>query len=234
MSAPSIPDATLAVLAKALHSQGRAYGFQFTDYVRLASVLLDVAMEAQHNERVVEPTGAMLPLRGDNMEIRASTEADRPLLERWLREREGRWFLLSRTTKQPLGLGEVLDDPDNLIGMIVHGGRTVGAMGFLQIDRRQRRAELRKLIGEPDLRGHGLGSEATRLWVAYGFGRLGLRKVFLYTLASNQANVRLNEQVGFRVEGVLRNEVRIDGVDHDLLRMALARADGTPRPAPVR
>ena len=36
-----------------------------------------------------------------------------------------------------------------------------------------------------------------------------------------EGNIRLNEDLGFRVEGVLRNEVLIDGTYHDVLRMGL-------------
>lgn len=222
-----IPDATLRALARSFHAQGRAYGFAVADYLRFVNLLLELSMEAHHAE-IVAPAAALLPVQGDTVAIRAWTPADREALERWLADPDGRWFLQSRATRLWMGVDELLDDPDNLIGVIEHEGRAVGAMGFLQIDRQQRRAELRKVIGEPALRGQGLGTEATRLWVGYGLRRLGLRKIYLYTLASHQANVRLNEQLGFRVEGVLHREVRIDGVDHDLLRMAMVRAEATP------
>jgi RimJ/RimL family protein N-acetyltransferase len=50
-----------------------------------------------------------------------------------------------------------------------------------------------------------------------------LKKIFLYTLATNGANLRVNEQIGFRIEGVLQAEVSIDGERVDLVRMALTR-----------
>ena len=116
----------------------------------------------------------------------------------------------------------LFDDPGCTVGIVaLPDGRPVGVVAYLEHDREQGRAELRKLIGEPDLRGQGLGTEAARLWVAYGRQGLGLRKVFLYTLAANRRNVHLNERLGFRVEGVLRDEVVIDGRPADLLRMGL-------------
>ena len=85
----------------------------------------------------------------------------------------------------------------------------------------QRRAELRKIIGEVDLRGRGLGREASKLWVGYGIGALGLRKIYLNTLVAHIGNIKINEEIGFRVEGILRNEVLVDGEPHDVLRMGL-------------
>jgi RimJ/RimL family protein N-acetyltransferase len=50
---------------------------------------------------------------------------------------------------------------------------------------------------------------------------LRLEKVYVSTLQTQLSNIRLNESVGFRVEGLLRGEVRIDGERHDVLRMGL-------------
>src|SRR4029079_4746463 len=105
--------------------------------------------------------------------------------------------------------------------VIEHEGRPVGCVAYLDHDGRQRRAELRKMIGDPALRGRGLGREATERWVGYGIGALGLRKIYLNTLATNIRNIKLNEELGFRVEGILRNEVLVDGEYRDVLRMGL-------------
>ena len=77
------------------------------------------------------------------------------------------------------------------------------------------------MIGDPALRGRGLGREASKLWVGYGLGALGLRKIYLNTLATHLRNIKINEEIGFRVEGILRNEVLIDGEHRDVLRMGL-------------
>jgi len=99
----------------------------------------------------------------------------------------------------------------------------IGAVAFLNYDVMQFKAELRKLIGEPNMRGKGLGKEATRLWIRYGTETLDLKKIYLNTLDTNIRNIRLNEEIGFRVEGILRNEVFVDGKYKDLLRMGLWR-----------
>jgi RimJ/RimL family protein N-acetyltransferase len=99
-------------------------------------------------------------------------------------------------------------------------------MAYLDHSRIQNRAELRKLIGESDCRGKGLAEEATRLWVRYGIIGLGLEKIYLSTLQTQIANIRLNEDIGFKVEGLLRDEVLIDGKRHDVLRMGYCATPG--------
>ena len=108
---------------------------------------------------------------------------------------------------------------------VLHDDRPIGAMGFLKHDYTQHKAELRKLIGDPDLRGQGYAREATRLWIQYGLQGMGLKKIYLNTLETNLRNIRLNEELGFKVEGILRNEVMIDGRTHDVVRMGLLSPD---------
>ena len=87
-------------------------------------------------------------------------------------------------------------------------GRSVGTIGLSRIDLVNRRAEYGVLIGEPDARGKGLAAEASRLLLAYAFGTLGLRRVYLHVLARNADALRLYRRVGFQPEGVLRQHVR--------------------------
>jgi RimJ/RimL family protein N-acetyltransferase len=60
-------------------------------------------------------------------------------------------------------------------------------------------------------RDRGLGTEATRLIVGYGFERLGLHRISLEVYAFNPRARRAYEKVGFRPEGVLRESLRYNG-----------------------
>ncbi|MBX2799733.1 MAG: GNAT family N-acetyltransferase [Myxococcales bacterium] len=223
-----IPDKTLKALARSFFAQGRTYGFRFDDYVRFVNVLLDVAMShATHRESNLgdeESAVQGLPLAGERVSIRAPQKADRAQIHAWVSDRVGRWFLLSRATGQHQTLDQLMDDAGSHFGVVEHGGEPVGIVAFLR--REGDKAELRKLIGAPGMRGRGLALDATRLWVRYGRDVLGLRKIYLHTVSSNERNVRLNQQLGFRVEGLLKTEVQVDGTPHDVLRMALV----TPAP----
>jgi len=69
----------------------------------------------------------------------------------------------------------------------------------------------------------GLAKEATKLWIEYRILALGLKKIYLNTLFTNVRNIRLNEDLGFQVEGILRNEIFFEGKHYDVLRMGLWR-----------
>jgi RimJ/RimL family protein N-acetyltransferase len=239
MTGTSIPDLTIEALARGFCREAATYGFTQIDYVKFVNVVLDMSMRANAG---AEETGASpeakakaadestfkaaaFPLQGPNLVIREfDATQDLALFDRWLADPGGRYFLLSRTTARQEDLRDVARSDTSILGVItLPDGRPIGSVAFLNHDPAQHKAELRKLIGEADQRGKGLGKEASMLWIRYGLGALGLHKIYLSTLHTNSRNVRLNEELGFRTEGILRNEVLIDGVYHDVLRMGLSR-----------
>lgn len=239
MTSSSIPDLTIEALARGFCREAATYGFTQLDYVKFVNVVLDMSMRSNADaagggSREEAPVkvadegvfkAASFPLQSPNLAIREfDATQDLPLFDRWLADPGGRHFLLSRTTARQEDLRDVARSDTSILGVItLPDGRPIGSVAFLNHDPEQRKAELRKLIGEPDQRGKGLAKEASMLWIRYGLGTLGLHKIYLSTLHTNSRNVRLNEELGFRTEGILRNEVLIDGVYHDILRMGLSR-----------
>jgi RimJ/RimL family protein N-acetyltransferase len=68
-------------------------------------------------------------------------------------------------------------------------------------------------------RDRGLGSEAVRLTVGYGFERLGLNRISLSVFDHNPRGRRAYEKAGFVLEGTRREALRFGDVwidDHDM------------------
>ena len=76
-------------------------------------------------------------------------------------------------------------------------------------------------IFDPDRLGRGLGSEATRIAVSYGFDELGLHRISLTVLADNARAIASYRKVGFQVEGRMRQTLWSGGTWHDDLEMAI-------------
>lgn len=104
---------------------------------------------------------------------------------------------------------------------LAQGDRHVGNCGLVAIDRDNRTATLGIFIGERDCRGQGFGEEAVRALCRFAFGEMSLRKIRLDVQVANAAAVKMYERVGFRSEGVLRQEVFRLGRALDVLRMGL-------------
>lgn len=234
-----IPTAMLEALSRSFCREAVGYGFKQVDFIRYVNLLLDAAMKPDRPDATatgedevpasiaVPPAsrGQGLPLAGTEVRIRAfDRQIDQPLLEQWVKESNGRYFLLSSTSPARHSVQDLLDAEHTLLGTVtLHDGTPIGSMAFLDFDPVQRKAELRKLIGVPSMRGRGLAKEASELWIEHGLATLGLKKIYLNTTHTNLHNVRLNEELGFKVEGILRNELFVDGAYQDVLRMGLWR-----------
>jgi len=228
-----IPTATIEVFARSIYKEASTYGFGQLDVIRLVNELMD-RCTAQDQEVQPKTSGHTepvttrgksknLPLIGKRLKIRAfDKNTDIALLEEWLPDKYGRYFVLSCATAQSVSIDALVNEDRNHLGIITAlDDRPIGALAFLDHSVDQKRAELRKLIGDPDSRGKGLAEEATRLWIGYGMSTLGIEKIYVSTLQTHIGNIKLNENIGFRVEGLLRNEVLIDGDRHDVLRMGI-------------
>jgi RimJ/RimL family protein N-acetyltransferase len=225
-----LPNVTIEAAARSFYKQAVGYGFALTDFVRFTNLILGIAMAPSEDpppSSSVAPGGMKrrfheLPLQGRRVVVRRYGEpGDREALQGWVHDEEGRFFLLSAASGRVHDVDDLVKDARNLVGMVLYEGRPVGCVAYLDHDPDQHRAELRKLIGEVQVRGRGLGREASKLWVGYGIGALGLRKIYVNTLATHIRNISINEEIGFRVEGILRNEVLVDGTHRDVLRMGL-------------
>ncbi|WP_329276622.1 GNAT family N-acetyltransferase [Streptomyces sp. NBC_01451] len=99
-------------------------------------------------------------------------------------------------------------------------GELVGEVVLYEWDPAARSCTFRTLLG-PKGRGRGLGTEATRLILAYGFEQLGLHRIELQAWAHNHRALRVYEKVGFVVEGVRREVHLRDGEWADEVLMAI-------------
>lgn len=232
LSVQSIPDETIEAVARSLFKETFHYGFKQVDYLRFVNLLLDMSMKNGNGEKKSNKSSSVhlsisgqfnLPLEGVRVNIREFNEhLDIDLLKSWVADRDGRHFLLSRITAKQSNIDELITSAHNIIGTITLKDQTpIGLLAYLDHDEIQRKAELRKLIGESEHRGKGYAKEATELWIQHGISFLNLKKIYLNTLDTNIRNIRLNEELGFKVEGILRNECFFDEEYHDILKMGL-------------
>lgn len=228
-----IPEKTIEAFARNFHREARIYGFGDTDCLRFVNSILDLILHndgrSQQQRTVLNWSSSddqhypRLPILDSMLSIRDYDDTeDMPYFENWLADEFGRYFLLSRISMHRTELYNLVNDPTNIIGVItLPDGLPIGAVAYLKHDLAAKKAELRKIIGDPEYRGKGYAKRATRLWLDYGLFGLGLKKIYLNTLNTNLRNIRLNEELGFVIEGILHNEVVIEGVYQDVVRMAL-------------
>ena len=109
-------------------------------------------------------------------------------------------------------------------------GRVVGWCDIILRERETMRHGGALGIGiAPAYRDRGLGRRLIDAVINSARDR-GVSRVSLHVRADNTRAIRLYERLGFRHEGRLRRDLRIDGVDYDSLAMAML-LDEPPGPA---
>jgi RimJ/RimL family protein N-acetyltransferase len=170
-------------------------------------------------------------LIGPTVYLRPLQRADAPLLVPWMNNPE-----VTRTLARirPLNLQleeEYIDHVSRserdlgLLLVVRAADRPVGAAGLHQIDARNRHAGFGIALGEPQECGKGYGSEATRLMLGYAFETLNLNRVWLQVYEYNARGLRAYEKVGFRKEGVLRQDNYREGRYWDTVVMGMLRQE---------
>ena len=113
----------------------------------------------------------------------------------------------------------------------------VGCCTVYDIDAKNRLAAVGIFIGKEHWR-KGNGSDALRVLLRFCFREINLNRVTLRVYSFNTPAIRCFEKLGFKTEGVLRQELYRDGQFHDTLAMGMLRSewetgDGpAPGPAP--
>jgi diamine N-acetyltransferase len=88
-------------------------------------------------------------------------------------------------------------------------GEPVGTSSLFEISHRHARAKFGILLGER--RGEGLGTDAARLTLDWGFHVLSLQNVLLEVLPWNAGAIRAYEKAGFRLIGRRRDALLLNG-----------------------
>lgn len=172
------------------------------------------------------PDPPVVTIEGDLVALGPLRRDLLPVLQRWMNDLVAGRNLLP--VPRPMSLeaeAQWLDraltaDPDvNLLIYERETWRPVGSTSLNGVDFRNGTAEFGLLIGEPDARGKGYGTETARLVLDYAFTVLGLQNVMLRVWAYNRAAIRAYEKAGCREFGRRRQSRPMAGKRWDEVHM---------------
>ena len=185
-------------------------------------------------------------LTGERVRLRSQLASDAANHIRWRNDAEvAYWATAGDVAFYPIAAGTVerwfadkLDDldptTDGVFAIELLDGRHIGMADYRDVDSITRSATVGITIGEKDCWGHGYGSEALHLLVAFLFDHLNLRRIQLDTWSGNDRAIRSFARVGFQEEGRLREAVRAPDGYYDSVIMGLLRSEWHSDPIPPR
>ena len=163
-------------------------------------------------------------LPGRRVTLRSARPDDRAALERLRADPEIDHFMGVASSGAAWLWRQVYlgDQSGALADLIVVGphGQPIGLVSLWDRPIPHEAAELSIWIGQGH-RDTGNGTEALRLALRHAFGDLQLHKVYLRVLEYNVRAVHTYQKCGFRVEGILRQEMKVKDRWHDLIYMGV-------------
>jgi RimJ/RimL family protein N-acetyltransferase len=179
-------------------------------------------MTTQHSEAF---------LIGEKVFLRAVKPGDEEMIARIENHPDPRssLFYALPTTVQQIKerVDGFLTDPNVVIFIICRkdDDQHIGKTALFRIDWVGRMAIFYIGIADKINWSKGYGSEATRLMVDYAFKTLNLNRIQLHVYVGNARAVEVYKNVGFKVEGTLREAMYHNGAFCDFYVMGLLRSD---------
>lgn len=143
-------------------------------------------------------------IKGNRVTLRPICESDTDSVVRWRNKRIVQNNFIFRETITPemhiqwlnskVKTGEVIQ-----YIMIDELDEAFGSVYYRDLDLVSKTAEFGIFIGEEDHISRGYGQEAMQLFLDFGFHNIGLQKIFLRVIESNERAYHVYEKIGFKV-----------------------------------
>ncbi len=165
-------------------------------------------------------------IEGEKVYLRAMTEEDTDDIIRWRNHPAVRKnFIYQKlfTRESHLNwLHSVVETGKAVQFVIVdkQSGKSVGSVYLRDVDHENHKAEYGIFIGEDEARGKGIGTEAAQIFTRYGFEKLGLHRIYLRVFEENKQAIKSYEKGGFHREGLLTDDVCVQGEYRSIVWMA--------------
>jgi RimJ/RimL family protein N-acetyltransferase len=232
---PNPHEQMLRLVARGFHRELIKYGVKEPEIVTVAAHLLDnVVLKSPPASKPAEKYNQLFTIRdvrddwagAQRLGLHDVTLTPLDLgrvrqVAGWLENPRIRSSFFPRFPESVEKLTAHFRSPDQEYFAIWHQQDFVGIVGAENLDPLSAKLEMKKLVGDPNMRGKGIGKRATFLFLYHVFVIRKFYKVYLHTLDINIRNLNLNGNLGFSLEGVFFDDVCIDGIRQDVVRMAL-------------
>ena len=100
----------------------------------------------------------------------------------------------------------------------------IGSEGLF-LDLADKTARFGIMIGDKDYWNRGCGTDAIETILNYAFNRLKLHKIYLSVFSYNERAIRVYKKLGFKVEGVRREDIFYKNKRYDLIEMGILKRE---------
>jgi RimJ/RimL family protein N-acetyltransferase len=164
-----------------------------------------------------------------NITLRKFTASDIPNKVRWINDESNNTYLHYELPleieKTQRWFETIKNRTDRYDAVIEADSIPVGLIGLLNIDSVNLKAEYYITLGEASYKRKGISYVASQQLLKYGFEVLGINKIYLNVDAENIAACNLYEKLGFRCEGIFKEDILHRGKMIDRKRYAILKKE---------
>lgn len=188
------------------------------------------------SEAPTKVRGGSVMFEGETVRLRAYSKDDLPKARAYLNEGDtsalmrGEILFPLRMEDEEKWFASLNANSDKKYSFAIEAKKDdtyLGGCGVEGIDAKNRHAMVGLFLGQEHC-GKGYGTDALRVLVAFCFDEINLNKVKLGVFSFNKRAIRCYEKVGFKTEGVLRQEIYRYGKYHDGILMGILRSEWRP------
>ncbi len=158
-------------------------------------------------------------IKDGNLVLKLARLDDKEL--RWLVQSADDLFSMSEVSLYPEST------PTEMVFRIEHGEDLVGEIRFKSLRWFNRKAEL-SIIIKKEFQKKGFGKSALKMIVDYAFNKMNLHRLEAEVIENNSPSIKLVEQLGFKLEGKLREAKYTEGGYVDILRYGILKNEYKP------
>ncbi|MCB9058572.1 MAG: GNAT family N-acetyltransferase [Calditrichae bacterium] len=228
----------LKIVSSSFYKELVKYGVDNSDIVSVSMNLLDYATDTNGNN--LQSKNGYFPFKINDINdswqqkkelgildvtIKPMQKKEIDTIVEWLSSEEIRntFIGLFPKTKKELESYFLKSKDKEYFSIYYKRSSFVGFIGAERKDDISKKLEMKKLVGDSNFRGKGIGKSATFLFLYHIFNNYNFNKVFIHSMDTNIKNINLNSKFGFSLEGFLFKEMQINDVYHDVIRMGLLK-----------
>jgi RimJ/RimL family protein N-acetyltransferase len=167
------------------------------------------------------------PLIGERIRLRPFTKKDLAYTVRWSEDAELRKLIgeiapMSQAEAEKWYRELCADENRAWYAIVVKkDNRVIGEAGLLRMFKPWRNTDMTIIIAEKDQRSKGYGTEAGHLLLTHAFHTLGFHRVSVGVVGFNQPAIKYWKSLGFKKEGIHREEYYLDNKYSDFIMMSI-------------
>jgi RimJ/RimL family protein N-acetyltransferase len=170
-------------------------------------------------------------LKGEKVVLRPIRMDDAPRFVKWFNDPEVNKFMNYRGITLAFEKKHIKERQKTKSSSDLHfcidtiDGVHIGACSLESISKVHKRASFGIIVGEKKYWDQGLGGEAARIILGYGFKKLKLHRITLDVYSYNPRAIKVYKRLGFKIEGRKREHAFWQGKFYDAFDMGILKRE---------